>query len=187
MLRYLPVVLALAAATLPAAADEFTDTVESALSAYRDGDVEGARQDLEYATKLLTAMKAESLAEFLPPALAGWTREDAGDAAEAGGMMAMLGGGTTTAATYRKGDAEMTITLVAGSPMVSGMAAMIGGLASMGGGKPIRIQRTEFGVNEGELQGVVGGKVLVSVSGNASIEDKTAHLEAMDFKALADF
>jgi hypothetical protein len=27
----------------------------------------------------------------------------------------------------------------------------------------------------------------VSVSGNASIEDKTAHLEAMDFKALADF
>jgi hypothetical protein len=186
MLRFLPVALALVGAALPAAADEFTDTLESALSAYRDGDVDGARQDLEYGTKLLTAMKAETLAKFLPQPLAGWTREDAGDA-EAGGMMAMFGGGTTASATYRKGTEEMTITLVAGSPMVSGMAAMIGGLASMGGGKPVRIQRTEFGMNEGELQGVVDDKVLVTVSGNATIEDKTAHLEAMDFKALADF
>jgi hypothetical protein len=42
-------------------------------------------------------------------------------------------------------------------------------------------------MNEGELQGVVDGQVLVSVSGEAPIEDKTAHLEAMDFKAIADF
>jgi hypothetical protein len=186
MLRFLTVALALSGAALSAAADEFTDTLESALSAYRDGDVDAARQDLDYASKLLTAMKAQTLAKFLPQPLAGWTREDAAEA-EAGGMMAMFGGGTTASATYRKGTEEMTITLVAGSPMVSGMAAMVGGLAAMGGGKPVRIQRTEFGMNEGELQGVVDDKVLVTVSGNATIEDKTAHLEAMDFKALADF
>ena len=81
----------------------------------------------------------------------------------------------------------MTITLVANSPMVSGIAAMIGGMAAMGGGKPMRIQRTEFANNDGELQGVVNGKVMISVSGDATVEDKTAYLEAMDFKGLAEF
>ena len=57
----------------------------------------GAREDLDYAGKLLTAMKSEALAKFLPAALPGWTREEAAaeDAAAAGGFMGMLGGGTT--------------------------------------------------------------------------------------------
>ena len=81
----------------------------------------------------------------------------------------------------------LTITLVANSPMVSGIGAMITGMGAMTGGKPIRVQRTEFSMNEGELQGGVDGKVMISVGGNAGIEDKTAYLEAMDFDALADF
>jgi hypothetical protein len=71
--------------------------------------------------------------------------------------------------------------------MVSVLAAMIGGMASMGGGKPMRIERTEFANNDGELQGVVDGKVMISVAGDATVEDKTAYLEAMDFKGLAEF
>jgi len=190
MKRILPVGLALALAlsgTGRALADEFTDTIESALSAYRDGDVTAAQQDLDYAGKLLTAMKSVSLARLLPAALPGWTREEATDGADGSGVMGMFGGGTTTAATYRKGGEEMTITLIANSPMVSGMAGMLSGLSAMGGGKPIRIQRTEFSLNEQDLQGVVGGKVMVSVAGNASVEDKTAQVDAMDFKALAAF
>jgi hypothetical protein len=189
MIRPLPAALAaLLTASLagPAGADEFTDTLESALKAYRDGDVTAARQDLDYAAKLLAAMKAESLARFLPAALPGWTREDQG-AEEGGGMMAMLGGGTTAGASYTKaGGSEMTITLVANSPMVNGIAAMVGGIASMGG-KPMRIKRTEFADNDGELQGVVDGEVLISVSGDATVAEKTAYLEAMDFEGLADF
>jgi hypothetical protein len=178
--------IALALSPLAAAADEFTDTLESALAAYRDGDVTAARQDLEYASKLLAAMKAESLAKFLPPAQPGWTRAE-GDAGGMAASMGMFGGGTTASATYRRDAQELTITLVADSPMVSGIAAMLGGVASMGGGKPIRVQRTEFGMNGEDLQGVVEDKVLVSVGGNASLEDKTAYLEAMDLRALADF
>ena len=64
---------------------------------------------------------------------------------------------------------------------------MMSGISAIGGGKPIRIQRTEFTQAEQDLQGVVDGKVLISVGGNASVEDKTAYLEAMDFKALAEF
>jgi hypothetical protein len=187
MQRLLTAALASALAAAPAAADEFTDVVQSALDAYAEGDVGVTIEELDYAMKLLNDMKAASLAEFLPPAQDGWTREDSADAEGAGMAMAMFGGGTTAAATYRKGETTFTITLVANSPMVSGLGGMLTGMAGMGGGKPIRIQRTQFVMNEGELQGVVDGQVLVSVSGEAPIEDKTAHLEAMDFKAIADF
>lgn len=187
MLRFLPALLVAGLAAAPALADEFTDTLDSAIKAYNDGDVAGAQQDVEYAGKLLASMKAEGLAKFLPEAQAGWTRADE-NTDEAGGMMAMLGGGTTTGATYKKADGtDLTITLVANSPMVNGIAAMVGGMAAMGSGKPMRIQRTEFANNDGELQGVVNGKVMISVSGNATVEDKTAYLEAMDFKGLAEF
>jgi len=177
---------ALLAATPPAMADEFTDVVQSALEAYADGDITVAREELDYAMQLLTAMKADSLATFLPEPREGWTRE-AAEAEGAGPAMAMFGGGTAAAATYRRGAEEFTLTLLANSPMVSGIGAMVSGMASLGGSQTVRIQRTQFSVDGDEMQGVAGGKVLVSVSGNARVEDKTAHLEAMDFRALADF
>jgi hypothetical protein len=176
----------LCASALPAAADEFTDVIDSALSAYAEGDITIASEELDYAMKLLGQMKSASLAGYLPDAPAGWTREEA-EADGSGLAMSMFGGGTAAAATYRKSDAEMTVTLLANSPMVSSIGAMITGVAAMGGGKPIRIQRTQFSDNDGELQGVIDSKVMVSVSGNASLEDKQALLEAMDFKALRDF
>jgi hypothetical protein len=188
MHRLFPAFLAAALAALPAAADEFTETLESALRAYGEGDVSGARQDLDYAGKLLTAMKAEALAKFLPEPLPGWTKQPASeDDAAAGGFMGMLGGGTTASATYVRDTEEMTITLVADSPMVSGLGAMITGMAGLGGGKPLRIQRTEFSAGEDGLQGLVNEKVMVHVSGSANLDDKTAALEKMDFKALGEF
>ncbi|HRO12861.1 hypothetical protein [Amaricoccus sp.] len=187
MLRLTPAALVLALAQ-PAAADEFTDTLESALEAYRSGDVSAAREDLDFAGKLLAAMKSEALAKFLPAAPGGWTRGEASDEeAAAGGMMGMFGGGTSAAATYTKGAEQVTVTLVADSPMVSGLGAMISGMAGLAGGKPLRIQRTEFTEQDGDLQGVVNGRVMVSVTGGASVEDKRAFLEAMDFGALGNF
>ena len=118
---------AFAAAGAPAAADEFTDTLESALKAYQEGDVSGARADLDYAGKLLLAMKSDTLATFRPEAPAGWTKA-AADADEGAGFMGMLGGGTTAAATYRKGAEDFTITLVADSPMVG--RRVLGGITA---------------------------------------------------------
>lgn len=191
MPRILPALLALGVAAAPvagpAAADEVTDTIESALEAYRDGNVTAAREDIDYAAKLLAAMRAESLAKLLPPALPGWTRADADDE-ESGGMMAMLGGGTAAAATYAKDDGtEIEINLMASSPMVSGIAAMVRSMGAMGGSKPMRIQRTEFIESDGDLQGVVDGKVMISVAGDATTDEKKAYLETMDFDALAAF
>lgn len=185
----LPLLLGLAVPMLPGAAgaDEFTDTLESSLQAYRDGDVKAAGEDLAYATKLLGNQKAAALARFLPPAPAGWTRSD--DAPEDEGIgMAMFGGGTTVAASYsREGAAEAKITLLADSPMVGSLGAMLGGLASMTGSKPLRIQRVEFSETDGELRGMVNNRVLVTVSGDAAPEDKRMLIEAMDLGALANY
>jgi hypothetical protein len=187
MLRLLAAA-AIGLAALPAVADEFTDTIDSALEAYRDNDVKGARQELDYAVKLLDGMKSESLSKLLPEPLPGWTKEasDASEAEGAGMAMAMFGGGTAASAKYSNGNADMTITLIADSPMVTGIGGMLAGLAGAGG-KPIRINRTQFSMNDGDLQGVVDNKVMVSVSGSASLDQKQAQLEAMDFKALGDF
>ena len=186
MKRFVPIVFSIAVAGLPAAADEFTDTLQSALKAYEAGDVRGAQQDLDYAGKLLTSMKSTSLGKFLPEAPAGWTKEEASES-DAGGFLGMLGGGVTAASTYRKDAQSFTITLVADSPMVSGLGAMITGMAGAAGGKPLRIQRTEFTESDDGLQGVVNGKVMVSVTGDASLDDKKAALDTMDFSGLGDF
>lgn len=180
-------VLACATALSPARADEFTDVLQSALKAYDEGDIKVAGEELDYASKLLSGMKAAALGKYLPAAPAGWTREDAADGDGTGMAMAMFGGGTTAAATYRKGDTDMTLTLVANSAMASGLGAMLTGLAGAGGTKPLRIQRTEFALNDGELQGVVDSKILVSVGGSATVEEKTALVDSMDLRALADF
>ena len=40
-------------------------------------------------------------------------------------------------------------------------------MAGLGGGKPLRIQRTEFTEQDDALQGVVNDRVMVSVTGDA--------------------
>ena len=185
MNRHICAALAIVAIAGPASSDEFTDVIDSALSAYNEGDISIAIEELDYAGKLLKELKSASLSQYLPEPLEGWTRSEADP--NSGGMAIAFGGGTAAAASYSNGAEELTIALVANSPMVSGLGAMITGMSSLTGGKPIRIQRTQFANNDGELQGVVDGKVLVSVSGEASLENKTSFLEAMDMRALRDF
>lgn len=178
--------LALALTAPLARADEFTDTLESALTAYRAGDVKSASEDLAYASKVIGGQRSETLAKLLPAAPTGWTKT-LEDSADAGVGMAIFGGGTTAAAKYVKDADEITVTLTADSPMVSSMGAMITGLSGMVGGKPLRIQRIEFAENDGELQGIVNDKVMVSVGGGGTLDQKKALIEAMDLKAMAEY
>ncbi len=184
-MRKIAIAVAMAAGlAVPVGADEFEEVVEGALEAYREGDMTLAREDLNYAVGLLNQIKAEELARFLPEPLDGWTRER--DEAASGGM-AMFGGGTGATATYSRGDDEFTLSLMADSPMVTGMAAMFSGMVSMGGNQSLRIQRQQFAAGDGEISGVVGGKVFVQAEGSATMEDMQAHIEAMDLRALAEY
>ena len=187
MTRILAAALLLAGA-LPAAADEFTDTVDSALSAYRDNDVKGAREELDYAINLLDVDEVGEPGEVPARGAAGLDPRGGrrGDAERPAWRWRCSAAAPPASATYSNGTADMTITLVADLPMVSGLGAIFSGMAAPAAASRSASSAPSSPMNEGDLQGVVDSRVMVSVSGRPPGE-KQAQLEAMDFEALSDF
>jgi hypothetical protein len=174
----------LALLTTPVAADEISDTIQSALDAYNQGDVQYATEELAFAQQLLNALKTEGLAAFLPPPPDGWTRElDE----QMGASLGMMGGGVGAAADYVKGNDKITVTMMADNPMVTAMAGMMGNpvvMASMG--KIVRVGREKFLDQEGQLSALINNRVLVRAEG-ADPALMITLLETIDFKSLGDF
>ena len=169
---------------LPARADDVEDTLQSALDAYRSGDVQYALEELGYAQQLLQAMRAEGLTGFLPPAPEGWSREID---TEINKGLAMMGGGTGAEATYSGDGLSVTVRLMADNPMVGAMAAMFGNPMLMGAaGEMVRVGRQKFIDQDGELTGLVDNRILVQASG-AERSAMVPILEQIDFEALAGF
>lgn len=177
----LAVATALSLSANPLLADEISDAIEGALQAYQDGDNAYALDELKYATQLLNALKRDELANFLPEAPDGWTREISEDMNAA---LAIMGGGSGAEAEYDNGSERFTITFVADSPMVMSMGAMIGNPAL--GGKPIRIGRAKFAEVDGQLMGLVANRVLVQAEG-ADTDIMLPLIETIDMKALGSF
>lgn len=163
-------------------ADEIEDALNAALEAYRDGDATFALEELDFARAKLQEMKADALTGFLPEPPSGWRREVDDDM---GAGMAMLGGGSGAAATYypEGGGRGITITLMADSPMVAGMAAMITNAGAMGASIE-RVGRQKFAVQDEQMLALIANRVLVQAEGG-DVETMTPFLEAMDFRALA--
>ncbi|GHG85124.1 hypothetical protein [Pseudodonghicola xiamenensis] len=181
--HFMPAALVLALTTPFAAADEITDALTSALGAYQDGDVKYALEELDYAKQKLTELQVDALAQYLPEAPAGYTREM--NTEMSAGMM-LMGGGTGAEATYSNeaGD-SFTVTLIADNPMVGAMAGMLGNPAAIGA-KVERIGRQKMMLQDGEVTGLVDNRILVQAKG----EDTALMLEVlktMDFRALMDF
>lgn len=179
------IVLTAAALTLSAhvAADEFTDTIDAALEAYAADDVNAAAEELSYASTLLQTIKGERFAALLPEALDGWTREVD---MEANAAVGMFGGGVTATGDYAGPSGNVRIQMMADNPSIMTMAGMYANPQMMSSmGEVVRVNRQSFVNQDGELTGVIGGRVLITVNGNASLDDKKAYLEAMDFGAIA--
>jgi hypothetical protein len=178
-------VAAIALATLPAHADEVTDALQNAITAYEDGDIAYAMEELTYAQSLLQAQQAQGLAGFLPEAPEGWTREIN---SEAGAALGMMGGGTAAEASYSGGGESFTITFTADNPMVAAMAGMFGNAAMLtaSGAKMIRVGREKFVDQDGELTAVIDNRILIQASG-ADPETMVPVLETIDFRELSRF
>lgn len=176
----------LTASLSPASADEIEDAIAAGLEAYRAGDIAGAKDELDYAATLLGQQKAASLSAFLPPAFDGWTRSD-GDASAAGA--ALFGGGLNASASYARGAETIEIQIMADSPMVATMGAMLGNPAMMATqGEVRRVGRQRYVVSpDGGIMALVGNRALVQMSGSAAREDMIAYFEAIDFAGLEAF
>lgn len=178
--------LSLCLLTSPAAADEVEEALQFALEAYQAGDLNGAKEELDFASQLISQMKAAGLSEFLPEALEGWTRKEQ----ESGsGGMGFMGGGSMANATYTRDNEKVEIQLMANNQMVAAMAGLFGNPALMGAqGEVKRIKRQKVLVNNnGELQALIDGRIMVQISGRAPVEVKEEYFGAIDFKGLKDF
>ncbi|MBR9844458.1 MAG: hypothetical protein GYB25_14965 [Rhodobacteraceae bacterium] len=182
MLRPLSLIAALSLAAAPLAADEITDTLQSAIEAYEEGDVAYALEELEYAKQQMLALKTDALSGYLPEAPAGWTRELNSDM-NAG--LAMMGGGVGAEAEYSGDGQSFTIMIMADNPMVGAMAGMIGNAGLMGA-KITRVGRQKFMDQDGQMSALIDHRILVQAEG-ASQDIMIPVLETIDYKALGRF
>ncbi|MGQ3674388.1 hypothetical protein ACT6QH_02645 [Xanthobacter sp. TB0139] len=165
-----------------ALADDISDALAEAQKAYADGDVAASRQAVDVAAQLLAQHSADKLVQFLPATPAGWTEEETrSDAAAA----AMFGGGLIARRDYRKGDEDVRVLIIAGSPMVAQMAPMFANAQMLGAmGRVFRFQgRTAVMTREGAIQ-LMGGDAYITIEGSASEADKRMFLEAIDLDSV---
>ena len=171
-----------------ATADEIEDSIGVALEAYQNGDVAGAKSEIDYIAQLLAQKQAEALNTVLPTPFDGWSQEATTNEAAAG--MAMFGGGLSAGADYRRDNENVEIQVMADSPMLAAMMAMFTtpAMASASGGKLRRLGGQKvIETGDGEIQAMIHNRFMVQVTGSAPIEEKEAYFNAIDFNALKNF
>jgi hypothetical protein len=177
--------LALAVAGAMARADDVTDQINEALSAYGRKDMPTAIAGLEAALDLLRQRRADAYGALLPATPAGWTADDV-ETVSIG--VAVVGGGTGATRKYHKGDDTVTVSILADSPLLQAMSALASsGLAAMGGMRTqvINGRRTMYMKDDGAYMTIVGDRVLVRVEGKGLPEDTLKQfLTAIDFAAV---
>jgi hypothetical protein len=178
-------VLFAAAPLLPASADDVTDQIHEALTAYDKKDLPTAIAGLQAAVNLMRQMRADVYGSLLPAAFGGWTADKV-ETVSAG--VAMAGGGTGASRKYHKGDGEVTVSILADSPLLQAMSALASsGLAAMTGARTeiVNGHRTLYMQDDSALTSFIGDRVLVRVEGKGQPEDTLKQfLTAVDFAAV---
>jgi len=187
-LTYISLATLLLSTTL--SADDITDTMDDAMSAYKKGDYVQAKEDLTYVMELLKQKKGETIQGFLPDALDGWKAEKAKSENAGSGM---LGGGSTTSRTYTKDKSKIVISVVTDSPLLQGLGSLLGNPMFNSGGKLKRINREKATIkyNEknqsGSITIMLDKRFLVTIEGSKITEDELVeYAKAIDFKKIKE-
>ncbi len=171
-------------------ADDVTDSIDEALDAYKEGEYSAAVESLNYASQLINQKKGGKLSSLLPEPLDGWTAKTSKSSASGA---AMFGGGITAERKYVKGDNNVSIEIVADSPLIQSMMMMFSNpmYATSDGGKLEKIKRQKAIVKfnpdnkRGDIKIVVAKRFLVTIKGNrTTIDDLKAYAKAINYKKL---
>jgi hypothetical protein len=171
-----PLVIAALALTLAAGharADDVTDQIGEALSAYQHRDIPAAIAALDAATALLRQSRVDAWKDLLPPPPDGWTGAEAEGTEVA---TALLGGGTGASRRYSRGDDTVDVSLLTDAPMVEGMAALIGNpMLTWPAGRTDTIDDRRFAYirDDNAYMTLVSNKVLVRIKGSEKVDDAT--------------
>ena len=172
-------------------ADDITDSINEALQKYQKGDLTEAVESLNFASQAIQQKKGESLSSFLPQPLKGWDAKS-GDSHAAG--QAIFGGGVVSERQYNKAESNVTVQIVADSPMIQGVVMMLSNpmFATSDGGKLEKIKdqkaivKFDTSNNRGEVKVVVNNRFLVSIEGRGIKEKELkAYAEAIDYAKMA--
>lgn len=97
-------------------ADAISDEIAAGRKAYEAGELRTAIETLNFAVSKIQEQMAANLVKLLPEPLTGWTADK--PESQAGGMAAMITG-TTLSRRYERADgAEVTLSLMADSPLI---------------------------------------------------------------------
>jgi hypothetical protein len=164
-------------------ADDFSTQLQNAETAYGKHDLRGAQKALDTAEGLLRQQRLVQWKTVLPEALDGWKAEDVQGAAAA---MAMLGGGVSVSRRYRHDRADVTIEIVADSPIVTSVAGVIKMLTVIGGETRVVDGHTAvYRKDDHSLMAIIADKALITVKGqNATEDDLKAYFKAIKLAAV---
>lgn len=183
--RFLPLMIAVAFA-VPARADEVSDALSAAVTAYEAGDIAATATQIKAAQAALGAQQSAKLAAFLPEAPAGWTRTLTEGFSEGLGI---AGGGVGVEATYASDDgaASFNMTYIADNPMVTAMGGMLGDATMMAMmGKVVKVGDVSLLNQDGAFSALIGNRVMLNAQG-ASEEVILPVLESVDYAGLGTF
>ncbi|MDD5393106.1 MAG: hypothetical protein PHE17_08825 [Thiothrix sp.] len=169
-------------------ADDASDAIDKAAALYKEGKTQQAIAQLELATQFIRQQRAEAMQQVLPEPLDGWAAEEA-TSSSAGS--AMLGGGSTIKRTYSKDDKNLSIEIMADSPMMQSMMAiftnpMFGAAAQ--GGKVQMINGQQAILKDNGLMMVVDNTFMIQINAEKGMDaDLIAYANAIDLKKLSNF
>jgi hypothetical protein len=190
--RFIICVIALATAVSPIRADDVTDGLDAAKTAYESGKFSEAIQSIDYAGQLIRQKKGEAVAKLLPAAPEGWTAEDSESDSQAA---AVLGGMVSAKRTYRReSGGSVTIQIQSDSPILQSLGMMFSNpiLLASSGAKLENIKGQKCAVTYkasnkgGDVKSIVDGRYLVSIEGSElSRDDLMVFAKAFDYSQLA--
>jgi hypothetical protein len=155
-----------------AAADQVTDALQQAQSAYSQKNLSAALTALGTAAALVRQMKAETWRAMLPDPPPGWTAEPA-KVMTVGPVV--FGGATSTERHYQRPGASVDVSLVADSPALQSLAGLLGAGMLLGSAELLVIdgQRAAYNADDNTLQAIIADKVLVKVQGSTGVAKST--------------
>jgi hypothetical protein len=187
-LRILSLALALPVAAM---ADDVTEYLDAARTAYNDGNFSEALSSLDTVGQLIRQKKAEAVMKVLPNAPSGWKAEEPESDGTAAGLM---GGMVSAKREYTKGDARIEIQVQSDSPLLQAMVSMFSNpmLLSAGGAKLELVKGTKYAITynkeskSGEAKAVIDNRYIVSINGNdVTREELVSFAQALNAAALA--
>ncbi len=188
-LRLLPA-FALVAALSPLRADDVTDNIDAAKSAYDAGNYSQAITALDAANQYIRQKKAEEVAKLLPDAPKGWEATEAQTEAAASSL---LGGGVTATRSYSRGNSSVSMKIQSDSAVMQ-YAAMFSNpmILAASGAKLETIKGQQVAVtfkagdDNGKINAMVDNRYYVEIEGSGvTADDLKSFAKAFDFAKLA--